>query len=69
MPHCKIDKKYLEETNKNLCSDEIQRQVHDECLGAYEKMRIERLEVDIDNVRGEVGMEPVEIPSNFNLLV
>lgn len=28
-------------TNKNLCSDEIQQQVHDECLTAYEKMRIE----------------------------
>lgn len=30
-------------TNKNLCSDEIQEQVHTECLRPYEKMRIERL--------------------------
>jgi hypothetical protein len=30
-----------ENTNKNLCSDEIQEQVHMECLRPYEKMRIE----------------------------
>jgi len=30
-----------ENTNKNLCSDEIQEQVHTECLTGYEKMRIE----------------------------
>jgi hypothetical protein len=30
-----------EQTNKNLCSDEIQEQVHTECLTGYEKMRIE----------------------------
>jgi hypothetical protein len=29
------------DTNKNLCSDEIQQQVHNECLTGYEKMRIE----------------------------
>jgi hypothetical protein len=28
-------------TNKNLCSNEIQEQVHTECLTGYEKMRIE----------------------------
>ena len=28
-------------TNKNLCSDEIQEQVHTECLTGYEKMRLE----------------------------
>jgi hypothetical protein len=28
-------------TNKNLCSNEIQEQVHKECIEAYEKMRIE----------------------------
>ena len=28
-------------TNKNLCSDEIQKQVHEECLTGYEKMRLE----------------------------
>jgi hypothetical protein len=31
-------------TNKNLCSDEIQEQVHKECIQAYEKMRIEFLD-------------------------
>jgi hypothetical protein len=30
-----------EQTNKNLCSDEIQEQVHTECLTGYEKMRLE----------------------------
>jgi hypothetical protein len=30
-----------QDTNKNLCSDEIQEQVHNECLTGYEKMRIE----------------------------
>ena len=30
-----------EETNKNLCSTEIQEQVHNECLTGYEKMRVE----------------------------
>ena len=29
------------DTNKNLCSDEIQQQVHNECLSSYEKMRVE----------------------------
>lgn len=33
-----------ENTNKNLCSDEIQFLVHEECLNGYEKMRIEVLE-------------------------
>jgi hypothetical protein len=28
-------------TNKNLSSDDIQQQVHDECLSAHEKMRLE----------------------------
>jgi hypothetical protein len=28
-------------TNKNLCSDEIQEQVHKECIESYEKMRVE----------------------------
>ena len=30
-----------EHTNKNLSSDDIQLQVHDECLTSYEKMRLE----------------------------
>jgi hypothetical protein len=30
-----------EMTNKNLSSNEIQEQVHNECISAYEKMRIE----------------------------
>ena len=34
-------------TNKNLCSDEIQEQVHTECLRPYERMRIEYSEDDI----------------------
>ena len=50
-----------EETNKNLCSDEIQRQVHDECLGAYEKMRIERIEMEIAEAPA-IMEQPVEIP-------
>jgi hypothetical protein len=29
------------DSNKNLCSDEIQEQVHNECLTSYEKMRVE----------------------------
>jgi hypothetical protein len=36
-----------EQTNKNLCSDEIQEQVHMECLRPYERMRVERIEMDI----------------------
>lgn len=44
-------------TNKNLCSDEIQEQVHDECIKYYEKY-------NIDVVR-EVGIDepsPMEQP-------
>lgn len=33
-----------EQTNKNLSSNEIQEQVHEECIGYYEKLRIERVE-------------------------
>jgi len=36
-----------EQTNKNLCSNEIQEQVHQECLSSYEKMRIEFLDETI----------------------
>jgi len=36
-----------QDTNKNLCSDEIQQQVHEECLTSYEKMRVEFLDETI----------------------
>jgi hypothetical protein len=32
-------------TNKNLCSDEIQEQVHNECIHEYEKMMVTEQEV------------------------
>jgi hypothetical protein len=34
-----------EDSNKNLCTDEIQNQVHEECLNGYDKMRIEFADV------------------------
>jgi hypothetical protein len=40
-----------DQTNKNLSSDEIQQQVHEECLSTHEKMRIEF-----------VSQEPIEQP-------
>jgi hypothetical protein len=44
-----------EQTNKNLSSDEIQQQVHEECLSAHEKMRIE---FDADQPEPEPIQEP-----------
>jgi hypothetical protein len=57
-----------EQTNKNLCSDEIQEQVHEECLHSYDKMRIERLydavmpEPDETVPLDEQSMEQPELP-------
>jgi hypothetical protein len=36
-----------ESTNKNLSSDEIQEQVHKECIESYEKIRVEFVQEDI----------------------
>ena len=55
-----------DQTNKNLSSDEIQQQVHEECLSAHEKMRIEYLSENED-VTQEVPvseMEQPELPTN-----
>ena len=47
-------------TNKNLSSDEIQQQVHDECLTSYEKMRIEFVNETAEALP-EVGLdEPIQ---------
>ena len=54
-------------TNKNLSSDEIQRQVHDECLEPYEKMRVEFVneaaealpEIYTEQPQEEMAMEDV----------
>jgi len=43
------------DSNKNLCSDEIQEQVHNECLTQYEKMRVEF-------VNDHVSMDPMDLP-------
>jgi hypothetical protein len=50
-----------EQTNKNLSSDEIQQQVHEECLSAHEKMRIEYLSENED-VTQEVPVSEMEQP-------
>lgn len=47
-------------TNKNLCSDEIQEQVHTECLRPYERMRIEYSDEDV----AAPPDESVEVPSS-----
>jgi hypothetical protein len=50
-----------EYTNKNLCSNEIQEQVHTECLRPYEKMRIEfaeepvQLQEQIERMGNEIA--------------
>jgi hypothetical protein len=49
-----------EQTNKNLCSDEIQEQVHNECLSSHEKMRIEFSYSTTDAIPGEQPMEEPE---------
>jgi hypothetical protein len=60
-----------EQTNKNLCSDEIQEQVHEECLNSYEKMRIERLYdammPDAPDITEEIqqSIQPEETISNL----
>lgn len=54
-----------EQTNKNLCSDEIQEQVHTECLTGYEKMRIEFSEAvnePISELDFDQPSEPAELP-------
>jgi hypothetical protein len=48
-------------TNKNLCSDEIQQQVHAECVVNYEKMRIEFVE--------EISEQPTAAMEQPELLV
>jgi hypothetical protein len=50
-----------DQTNKNLSSDEIQQQVHEECLSAHEKMRIEYLSENED-VTQEVPVSEIEQP-------
>ena len=54
-----------EQTNKNLSSDEIQQQVHEECLSAHEKMRIEYLSENED-VTQEVPVSEMEQPDPSN---
>jgi hypothetical protein len=50
-----------EQTNKNLSSDEIQQQVHNECLSSHEKMRIE-FSYSTTEAEGEMAI-PVEQPT------
>ena len=46
------------DTNKNLSSDEIQTQVHEECIESYQiKMRVERME-DMDVTEQVLEAEP-----------
>ena len=58
-----------EHTNKNLCSNDIQEQVHNECLTSYEKMRLEfvnepsMLEPDETIPLDEQAMEQPEPPT------
>jgi len=54
-----------DQTNKNLSSDEIQQQVHEECLSAHEKMRIEYLSENED-VTQEVPVSEMEQPDPSN---
>ena len=51
-----------EYTNKNLSSDDIQQQVHDECLTSYEKMRLEFVNEHMEQPT-EVLMEQPEYPT------
>jgi hypothetical protein len=51
-----------EQTNKNLSSDEIQQQVHEECLSAHEKMRVEYLSENEDVTQLEVPVSEMEQP-------
>ena len=51
-----------EQTNKNLCSDEIQEQVHTECLTGYEKMRLEFVNEHMEQPT-EVSMEQPDTPN------
>jgi hypothetical protein len=56
-------------TNKNLCSNEIQEQVHMECLRPYERMRIEfsdetiPLDEQPQEEISELRPEPVNVPT------
>ena len=52
-----------QDTNKNLSSDEIQEQVHNECLTGYEKMRIEFSAPDETIPLDEQSMEQPESPT------
>ena len=53
-----------ESTNKNLSSDEIQEQVHKECIQEYEKMRVEFVsEPDETIPLDEQAMEQPESPT------
>jgi hypothetical protein len=54
-----------DQTNKNLSSDEIQQQVHEECLSAHEKMRIEYLSENED-IAQEVPVSEMEQPDPSN---
>jgi hypothetical protein len=51
-----------DQTNKNLSSDEIQQQVHEECLSAHEKMRVEYLSENEDVTQLEVPVSEMEQP-------
>ena len=51
-----------ESTNKNLSSDEIQEQVHNECLTPYEKMRVEFVNEHMEQPM-EVSMDPPDYPT------
>jgi len=56
-----------EYTNKNLSSNDIQEQVHNECLSAHEKMRVEFLAENLDvdtTIPIEQPMEQQELPAN-----
>ena len=53
-----------ESTNKNLSSDEIQEQVHKECIQEYEKMRVEFVSESDETIPlDEQSMEQPEPPT------
>lgn len=53
------------ETNKNLCSSEIQEQVHSECLNYHEKLRA----VDLDENEVQGLRDLLRVPININEIV
>jgi hypothetical protein len=57
-----------DQTNKNLSSNEIQEQVHNECLEPYEKMRVERLYPQEPEIDTSEEPEPINEASIADML-